>query len=112
MPSRPRWALSSRISLRIVPRWLVFYGCLWAVVIDSVPVSGSQGWLWPEDLLACVGFLGWHEPCWGFHQAGWPGLWVLGNPPPAQMGAITQLSPDPRVSPSTPNRARLTAAAR
>jgi len=55
------------------PRWLVFYGCLWAVVIDSVPVSGSQGWLWPEDLLACVGFLGWHEPCWGVPPGGMAG---------------------------------------
>jgi hypothetical protein len=47
----------------------------------------------------------------GVRRAGWPGLWVLGDPWPGQVGATTHLGPQARVSPSTPNRARWTAAA-
>src|SRR5664279_460183 len=45
-------------------------GVLRAVVIDPVPVSGSDRWVWLVNVLACTGFRVLCEPLVGAHRAG------------------------------------------
>src|SRR5450759_2065652 len=110
------WSASSDspvgLALRThAPRWLVFYGCFVGRgdgigagerVTQAAVTREFVGTYWVSRLL-CVS--GWGPQGRGGGSVG-PGV-----TPPGQMRASTHLGPDARVSPSTPNRARLTAAA-